>query len=516
MINELDYDNRQVLPRWFLYHSHCELLPGNPVGSEQPSSSEMERFLNALRHWRTKRSPSFAIELAAAAEIAKEARSQDVAEARSFLVAYASENPILDKLLSLESRESESEMRSDGSSPGLTTEGSRSIIAHAKERLLLFPDDPIAWIDLAYLYTIQGLTTKARRCVEVATGLTLFNPNILRFASRFYIHLGQPDLALALLRSSEIINKDPRLVSCEIAISEAFGLKSKQRSEAKRMIQSSNYSKRHLSELFATLSTLEFNAGNSGKGKRLIRSALAAPNENTLAQAEFLENKFAFEFDPKTYDIPCKFEALSWDSYAAARYSEALEQSRQWYLFQPFTSRPVMLSSYLASVIFSEDRRALSDLEVALRVSPRNSGMLNNKAFCLARLGKVDEATKALATLGRQSIEPDERAVITATTGLIQFRKKNVQKGMELYETAIQYFTSKGDNTRAARAYYFYGMELLSIDKERARKVLNQSLAIAKKGKIKDVLYLLERNGSVLAEGNAKAKPFAESSLERT
>jgi len=516
MTNDFAYANRQVLPRWVLYYSHCEMLPGNPVGSEPPSPSEKKEFLNTLERWKTKRSLSFAIELVAAAEIAGEGKSQEAAEARLFLAAHVSKNPILNKLLSLVSRESEPDLKLDAPSPVLSTKYPyRSIIARAKKRLLLFHDDPIAWIDMGYLYTIQGLTTKARRCVEVATGLTMDNPTILRFASRYYVHTEQPDLALALIRSSGIISRDPRLVSCEIAISEAFGLKSKYRSNAKKMIESSNYSKRHLSELFATLSTLEFNSGSSGKAKRHIRSALSAPNENTLAQAEFLENKFSFEFDPKIYDIPCKFEALSWNSFAATRYTEALQQSRQWYLFQPFTSRPVMLSSYLASVIFSEDKHALGDLDVALRVSPRNSGMLNNKAFCLARLGKLDEATKILTTLERQSIEPSERAVITATMGLVQFRKKNIEKGTHNYEAAIQYFASKGDNRRAALASYFYGIELICIDKERAIKVFNKSLAIAKKANTKDVLYLLKKIDVDLTSESAKTDHLARSSKER-
>jgi tetratricopeptide (TPR) repeat protein len=503
MMVHLQYDNRQVLPRWFLYHAFREIPGGYRTDPRKPADSERRQLETAIANWRKRKSLSLAIELIAAAEIGGEPEAGPAKEAVSFIrSAQSSEagNPLLSKLLALFDMDSADE-KDEPCVPHVDAapNDGRSQIAAARRRLIVQPRDAIGWIDLAFLYTIRGLPSKARRCVEIASALSQGNRQIQRFAARFYVHVGEPDHALALIRASPTIRRDPFLIASEIAISEAFELKSKFVSDGRRLIETAHYRMDELNELYAALSTMEFWAGNGKKAKKLLRSALSAPNENTLAQAEFLDNRFDFPFDPSEYDAPCKHEALSWDMFFKSEYEQSLTQARQWYQFQPFASRPAVLSSYISAVIFGDDKGAILDLKAALKVSPHDTDLINNYVFSLARLGKIEEAQKALSMLSRRSIDPMDYAVLKATVGLLHFRMDKPGEGAALYESAIQYFSVKQDYSNLSRAYYFYGIEMLKIDASKARELLGEAEAISRKHGIRDVLFILERNKEIAA-----------------
>ena len=272
MMDHLQYDNRQVLPRWFLYHALRNMSVGYRTNLRSPTPPESFQLEEAVANWRERPSLSLAVELLAAAQIAGALEDKFTKEALSFTRSARNAqdiNPLLHKLLSLIEEENNGEDRTLCINPiDVASTDGRSKIAAAKKRLILQPHDAIAWIDLAFLYTIRGLPSKARRCVDIASSLAPGNRNITRFSARFYIHVCEPEQALDLIRSSPIIPRDPLLIASEIAISEAFGLKSRFISKGRKIIDAAHHSREDLNELNATLSTIEFWAGNNRKGKK--------------------------------------------------------------------------------------------------------------------------------------------------------------------------------------------------------------------------------------------------------
>ena len=262
---DLQYDNRQVLPRWFLYHAFRSMSVGYRTKRRDANQPELDQLATAVANWKNNKTLSFAIELLAATEVGGESGGADAKEAMALIQSTRNteaSNPLLYRLLSLiEGDFGDTDKERCADPIDVTTEAARTQISEAKKRLVFHPNDAITWIDLAYLYTIKGLPAKARRCVEVASSLSSGNPNIIRFSSRFYIHVDEPDRALALIRASPSILSDPLLLASEIAISEAFGLKSKFISNGKRIIDAAMHSNHDLTELYAALSTIEFWAG---------------------------------------------------------------------------------------------------------------------------------------------------------------------------------------------------------------------------------------------------------------
>ena len=104
MINDLHYSNRQVLPRWFLYHSYEKLSSGKAFSEIEASPRELESYKKSLESWKRTRTQSFALELIGAAQIAKAAPSPELSDAVSFLKKIKElqlKNPAIEKLLTL-------------------------------------------------------------------------------------------------------------------------------------------------------------------------------------------------------------------------------------------------------------------------------------------------------------------------------------------------------------------------------------------------------------------------------
>ena len=87
------------------------------------------------------------------------------------------------------------------------------------------------------------------------------------------------------------------------------------------------------------LTDIECHFGNLKKGKKLINSALITPNENTLAQIQYLSNRNNFVFTPQQFEFPCRFEADALNYLYTYQYKEVIAETRTWFDFQPFSSR---------------------------------------------------------------------------------------------------------------------------------------------------------------------------------
>jgi tetratricopeptide (TPR) repeat protein len=335
----------------------------------------------------------------------------------------------------------------------------RQTTARLKRIVREYPFVPLAWSDLSLCYAILGHTEKTKRAMQVAIALGSQNNLILRSAARCFMHIGEPDRAIALLQDSGIWSTDPWIASAEIAISEGMGVQSRSLKIGRSLVDDDNLSIHSRSELAACLGTLEIRSGSVRRAKSLMQKALREPTENALAQAEWMSTHLGIEVRSNTFTVPAPYEAHARHYYRIKDFRTSLSASKEWGRFQPFSSRPFAFASYLASVCLEDDALAIQILKgtsLPLRGSPL---LANNLAFALARQNRLAEAIRTINTIDVNGITDRERFTLSATKGLISFRSGQVEDARKLYQQTVKGFDRIRESRSAAIAVFFWAVE---------------------------------------------------------
>ena len=347
--------------------------------------------------------------------------------------------------------------------PGRTTQ--QEIHTH-RHHLANSPRDAIEWMELARSYTIAGLNEKAGKAVLAALQLAPNNRFVLRSAARFFIHVGEKEIAHRLLSGSGIIKQDPWIMASEIAVADSIG-KTSRLSRVAREKMESDVPPSELTELAPALGSLEADSGNHRVARRFLRRALDGANENSIAQIRWLNrsrlNRTASEdaVDVSRANPPLLHEANAWAAFYRGDFDVAREESFCWLNDQPFASAPAVLNSYIASSIFLDFEAGRDVARNALRSNPDDPLLLNNLAVCLMEVGDIPGAEAALSRLTAQARSGTADATYGATSGMLAFRKGNTEDGRRLYLNAIEKAKSTGDKGTAARAAYHLVFEEL-------------------------------------------------------
>jgi len=110
----------------------------------------------------------------------------------------------------------------------------------------------------------------------------------LRSAACYYTVTGDPERANALLNQSARTPIDPWLAAAEIATATAAFRDSKVAKRAWNSVVHGDFHPTHVSELASAVGTLELKHGNEKRSKKLFRTSLENPNENAVAQAQWV------------------------------------------------------------------------------------------------------------------------------------------------------------------------------------------------------------------------------------
>ena len=337
--------------------------------------------------------------------------------------------------------------------------------------------NPIAWSNLSISYATIGQTEKAKMAMYVAMNLAKNNRFILRSASRCFMHLGEPDRAVAILNKSGLCAIDPWIASAEIAISESTGLKSKCIGKAKDLIENNNLTPFSRSELAVSLGTIEIKSGSLRRAKKIMREALIDPTENALAQVEWAASLFKIDFDDMIAlrsTVPASYEATAVYEYYRKEFAESLEACKKWGRFQFLSSRPIIHATFISSCMLNDDLGAIDIFKNALPAQINSPLAMNNYAFALARIGCTEEAAVALHK-GLQEASREEKLVITATMGLICFREGDVEGGRKLYDSAVKGFELLQYYRSAAIATYYWAVEEKRINSQNAESKIKEA-----------------------------------------
>ncbi|MBA7706104.1 hypothetical protein ES703_114950 [subsurface metagenome] len=488
-----DEKNRQVIPRWLDYSASCSIgLLRHIRKQEEPNQGTLDNP-RVIEDWKTNPNLFSAVDLLAEALIIKNFVFDEAIKAAQLIIRDAPSSSILIRELAKHFLEPPVSIKLESSQIGQPNYIKR-LIGQIKKSVRTHPLNPVAWSELSLYYATLGHTKKSKQSMQVALSLGGNNPFILRSASRCFMHIGEPNHAVTILRDSELCSFNPWVASAEIAISEVMGFRSKCVDKGRRMIRDDNFAPFSRSELAACLGTMEIKRGATRRAKALLQQALRNPSENALAQAVWMAIQLGTEIPHLETKVPASYEAKACHLYRAKQYFASLSSTELWSRFQLFSSRPLVLASFLASVCINDDKRAICIIENAAPATWGDPLLINNYAFALARSGNLSLAVEVLRNIDMNDLTGREKFILSATQGLISFRSGEKEKARELYYNAVRGLDRIHESRSAAIATYFWATEEKLIGSSHATyKITEAKKRVKRSGvfEIEDLATLL-------------------------
>ena len=465
-------DRINVIPNWRDYNKTAKL---GEFGSTAIIPKHLELFPidEYVVAWQNNKSVSFAGDLVSAAILNGQHTNVDAIEAARFIIANEDEATnvlVRTARLMIETPEEKA------ASAQLTVpqkiqkirnqeEFVRNELRLLKKRRDYYCYNPIAFCEMARCYVTLGQFDKAKEAMGIALHLAPNHRYICRSAARFYLHIHDEDRARYVIANNPALLKDPWLLASEIAINTLMERTSRYIKKGSELIESRNYSPFSLSELSSAIGSVEMINGNKKKCRSYFKTALQNPNDNSLAQAQFILSKnsdLSFEFSDNIA-IPNAFEADAITAYIADDYSKSLINAVDWIEDMPFTRRPVQFAANIAYSFLKDYDTAIDILDLGLKANPNNPMLLNNKAYACALSGKTSEAEYIIQEAKRLQMTTDAKVCLTATEGLTEFRKGNIEEGRKLYEQAIDLAKSSFHDP------HIMNIAILNLTREKAR-----------------------------------------------
>jgi tetratricopeptide (TPR) repeat protein len=459
-----DEPKRRLVPRW--RDSLATIATGElaPIPANRPLSESTDDFLAPrLEEWQ--RDPSLGV----AADVLSSAftlhRTGEVHHVAEVVLSLSHEaGPDLTRLarLVLDGPEGDVEPAGDDRVRILETDA-RAAVRRLRTSLKHYPTNAIGWVDLARWYAILGRLDRADKAMGAALTVAPDNRFTLRSATRLFVHIGQADRAMRVLRRSRIVREDPWLIAAELAVSEVAGSSPKLVKEARAMLKGESFAAFHTAELAGALASLEFGAGANKAARRLFELSLRDPTENTVAQAEWASRRGHISIlEQRHLELPLTYEARAWEHFREENWSSAIREAHRWLADEPFSTRSAIFGSFLAGVISDDHQMAESFAATGLLANPHEKTLLNNYAYSLALTGRIAEAEVVYARLTDAGPDANVRAAWLATGGLIQYRKGNIEGGRNLYAQALAYALEQKEPLQQA-------MAILNCVREEAR-----------------------------------------------
>jgi len=173
-----------------------------------------------------------------------------------------------------------------------------------------------------------------------------------------------------------------------------------------------------------------------------------------------------FSLPDESLNAPLAFEAQAWDAVSLGDFNKAVQLSRRWLQDEPFTSRPALFGSLVASYALGDYPSAALLARSALTANPSDPSVIAQILYSEASAGRTQVAEALLPRL-EEAINGDTAAhsrmewdiLVNADRGLIAFRKGDVLKGRQLYAIAMNQAVSRGLSQIGASALMNYVRE---------------------------------------------------------
>ncbi len=343
----------------------------------------------------------------------------------------------------------------ESSSAERTEAASRDFVKHARSLLAIDFGNPVLLMDTARELTAMRQERAALRYVRAAVALAPKSRFVLRSAVRYYLHIGEHEIAHDLLRRSPLIGSDPWVQASEIAVATVRGQTSTLAKQTIRVLSEAKQVGAEASELASAVGTVELLSGSDKKAKILFKHALSHPNDNSLAQAEWAATKLKLVVDHRALQTPMSFEANSHNAYRHQQIDEAIRHASLWARDEPFASRPMDAQCYLLSL---EGRyaEALEAAKVAHELDGNELGSALNVLFAKIQAGDLDDAMEDFFRLSRHQDIKKHAHHYLANAGALAYALGDVENARQLYQRAIRSARASGEASSEGLARAFF------------------------------------------------------------
>ena len=353
----------------------------------------------------------------------------------------------------------------------------RSRIKKLKRRLRISEVDPLAWHDLAYNYSILNEDEKADRCLKVAMKLSKNHPFVARSFSRFLVHRDDPEMAARTL--SKIDSKDPSIVSAELAIRARFGIGKPNFKLARSLIDRHESTPGVISELAASLATIDFEVGYEKRARKYMQTALLDQTENVEAQFRWLIQQFNLELPSSVANELRSPEATAIDVYERNQLADCRLSLIDVYDFQPFSAGSLVDAAFM-SIAIGDNDFVVSMFEKYNFALSGNHKAQNNLAVALILKGELEKAAGIVDYLDHAPLQDDRtNSVLLATRGLLQYRLGNPTSGRQLYDAARKNFSGSDKKELDSLASVFQASEEIKVDRSSGIAMLERAEGVA-------------------------------------
>lgn len=318
-------------------------------------------------------------------------------------------------------------------------------ISETKQLLRVNPKNAILYVELSRYYSVLGQEENSVQAMKTALHLAPNNRFVLRSAARLFAHYNSDEndhleYIHMVLNKSPMTNLDPWLTAAEISISTIRGFNSSLIKSGIQLINSGNISPFNYTELASSIGTVELLNGSNKKCRTFFDKSLISPNDNTLAQIEWASTKdHRLDIVQDKFQVKLNYEALALDHFHNSEYERSLENAAKWFSDQPFSKRPIMFGSNLASTILKDQEKSIAFLKAGLTSHPYDPQLINNLAYSLALNNKPQEAFEEIKKIKSDAkIDTSTQICLSATKGLAYFRLGDPDIGRQFYLKAIE------------------------------------------------------------------------------
>lgn len=368
---------------------------------------------------------------------------------------------------------------------------SMDFVKHARRLLSIDYRNPVLLMDTARELAAMRHDKAALRYVRAAVGMAPNSRFVLRAAARYYLHIGEHEIAHDLLRRSPLIGSDPWIQASEIAIATVRG---KTSDLAKQMIKKLCEAKQvgaEATELASAVGTVELLSGSDKRAKILFKHALNNPNDNSLAQAEWAATKLKLVVDHQVLKTPMSYEANSHNAYRRQDIAAAIDHAVLWAKDEPFASRPMDSQCYLLSL---EGRyaEALEAARVAHDLDGDDIGPALNLLFAQIQAGDLDDAMEDFLRLSRHRDLKAHTTHYLANGGALAYAMGDFEQGRQLYQRAIKSARMRGEPYSEALARAFFARIATHVGDPQANSIVRESAEIVPRLPSAGAIYVVQ------------------------
>ena len=490
-----DLPPRRLIPRWRLVSStlrQSEAMPSEKkktrAASRPDPTQEIEETVGA---WDIDPSPG-TLSDALALSVIPEAASAVVRIAKEGLRIRDRLSPAV---LQLAESLALDQLRADRDA---TEEEAATVderVRQLRHLLRIAPANSIALLDLAQAQLVAGKERAAERLLKSALQTMPNDRIVLRTLARFYVHIGQPDKAHALIASHPRSATDPWLMASEIALSEVADTSSPLVNKGQRLLKTNAFADSHVTELAGAIASLELSHGKIKFARDLYRIALKQPNDNVLAQA--LMNQEWLGIAVSSAQIESQrtsaSEAKLLNAWMQFDHANAETHAIAWAKEEPFSSRPIQFTSFI-QIARGDYEGALKQTASGLLSNPRDGGLMANRAFTLAAVGRTADA-EALLKKQQKLHDAKFRPQYSATLGFIELQRGNWAIADTFYEAALAQFIERDDRQGIGLCLAFYARAARDYGHPEATEIVQRAISAQKQNATIDSVLVLHMSG---------------------